>query len=248
MRSGTVIEVVGFEQGPVAVSADSREYFRDGRTEEVCKITALGDRFIVGVTGYAGNGKDFSILGDAREVFESLSPKATKEIGIIFVNAWRDRVLEHVNRELHDGKIEPEVLNQRLANAITVGPNEKGVVTLWAIRISTGSNTAFSDIVTKDQWPQIASFGDNKIAIEAGDPTTEKGREWNRRLHSGAGKLPGNERSTYWSRWLVQFSIENLAPENIGGLQIKTVAGPIDTLTMDRAGNIKWGKHKKKCH
>ena len=203
MQRGTVIDVVGFDQGPVAISADSREYYRDGRVNEVCKIAALGNKLIVGVTGYAGNGNDFSVFESAREVFNSIPEKQreVKELATYFVGLWKDSLLEHVNRELDAGRI-TAVGNTRITNAITIGLNDKGVISEWVIPIyieqSTVRRIAYSPpLEPRDRWPMIGAFGEEKISVEARDATTDRGIQWNRQLSNDANRLPITERSTY---------------------------------------------------
>jgi hypothetical protein len=254
-QSGTVVDIVGFEQGPVAVSADSRQYYRDGRTSAVCKIATLGNKLIVSVTGYAGSGNGFSVLADAREVFNSTpsTQRTVKDFGLKFVELWRDSLLEHINRELDAGRLSPAFTDgPRLLNGIVVGRDEKGLVTFWVIPVSIEQSSdryiaVSRNIETGNRLPLFNALGRQEIAAETYYGKTDRGKAWNRKLWKGSDTLPTNQKSTYWSRWLVQLTVDNWPPESIGNLKIKTVAGPIDTATIDDAGRVKWGKHQAQC-
>jgi hypothetical protein len=254
-KQGTVVVIVGFEQGPVAVSADSLEYFRTGKTDNVCKISTLGNKLIVSGTNYAGNGRDFSVLGNAREVFASFQPEqvALKDFSSKFVTAWKDSLLDHINHELGIGAIDTASLEDgRLMNGIVVGMNDEGLITAWIIHVSVktsgGSHVAFvPTIVMSNHLPLFLAAGHYAIADETYYGTTARGRGWSHKLWEGSDRLPASDKSTYWTRQLIDLTIKNVPFEQIGPRQIKTVGAPIDSVTIDHSGRIKWGRHQVNC-
>jgi hypothetical protein len=254
---GTVVVVFGFEQGPVAVAADSREYRLSGNTDDkTCKINILGNKLIIAASGYSGNGKSFSVLANAREVFAALPPGqlGRKDLSSKFIVAWKDSLLDHINRELEAGTINTASMeDSHLTAGLVVGLDEKNLITAWVIHVEVkkdGSRAvAFvPPLEMSNHLPLFNALGKYTIAGETYYGTTARGREWNRGFWQGSDRLPIDDQSTYWARHLVDVTIDNLPLENIGGHMIKTVGGPIDSVTIDHAGRIKWGRHKPDCH
>jgi hypothetical protein len=253
---GTVIVVFGLERGPVAVAADSQEYRLNGDTDNrVCKIKVLGNKLIIGASGYAGNGRSFSVFANANEVFASLPPSVVSGQMLLskFVLAWRESLVAHINGELEAGTLSAaSFADSHITIGVVVGLDEKGLITSWLIRVETrkeGNRTfAFAPpIEMSNHLPLFNALGKFEIPTETYYETTARGERWNRELWQGSSDLPLKDKSTYLARHLIDLTIKNLPSEKIGNYQIKTVGGPIDSVTIDHAGRIQWGRHKENC-
>jgi hypothetical protein len=258
---GTIVVVIGFRDGPVAVAADSLAYTGNGDTRNICKITTIGDKLIISATGYTGhesNGKwDFSALANAHEEFNRFQRQqiATKNFASKFVDSWKQSLVDKLNQELkvRPDEVTTDSVSDDLMSAIVVGLDENGLISTWIIRmkykkIGTGGIVALSmPVERKFELPYYVAAGKNEIAREAYAATTIRGKKWNHELWEGSAGLPVNQRSTYWTRRLVDLTITNHPSEIIGFHQLKTVGGPIDSLTIDHTGRIRWGEHKPDC-
>lgn len=259
-QHGTILLVIGFKDGPVAVAADSLAYGWNGDTYTVCKIATVGDKLIVAASGYTDritHGKvDFSALASAREVFSRFPKKkvATKNFGPQFIGAWNESLVDKINQQLNyrNSDITAYLPDDNLTSTIVVGVDEKGLVSTWSTGLryrSVGNRkVVFSmPVKTTTELPYEVHSGENDIADEAYHLTTPRGREWNHELWQGSAGLPVDQRSTYWARQLIDLTLRYLPPKTFGVRQVTTVGGPIDSVTIDRAGTIKWGDHKPEC-
>jgi hypothetical protein len=249
-QRGTILLVIGFKDGPVAVAADSLAYGWNGGAQNTCKIATLGNKLIV-----AGK-VDFSALAIAHEVFSRFPSRqaALKNFGSKFIAEWNKALVDRINQQLKQrgSDITKFLPDDNLTSAIVVGIDEKGLVTTWSARLryrSVGNTkVAFSmPVKTATDLPYEVYAGENDIANEAYLRTTPRGQEWNHELWQGSAALPSDQKSTYWARQLISLTLRYLPPRTFGGRQIATVGGPIDSVTIDRTGAIKWGDHKPEC-
>jgi hypothetical protein len=260
VERGTLVVVMAFEDGPVAIAADSLAYNWNGNSQNVCKITTVGDKLVVAASGYTlhtTDGKvDFSALAVAHKVLKMFSKNqiARKSFGSTFATAWNKAFVGELNQQLRlrGSEITTYLPDDGLAATIVVGVDEKGLVTTWSTAIKYKKmgtrDVAFSQPVTAtSKLPYQVPAGELEIDTEAYSGTTPRGRDWLHGLWEGSERLPSDQRSTYWARQLIYLTIDYLPAKTFGGHTFKTVGGPIDSVTIDRNGSIRWGEHKPEC-
>ncbi len=227
-QRGTILLVIGFKDGPVAVVADSLAYGWNGDTHNICKITTVGDKLIVAASGYTfqitHGTVDFSALATAHEVFSRFPQRqaALKNFGFKFIAAWNKSLVDKINQQLkyRGSDITAFLPDDNLTSTIVVGIDEKGLVSTWSTRLryrNVGNRkVAFSmPVKTTTELPYEVHSGENDIANEAYFRTTPRGQEWNHELWQGSAGLPVDQRSTYWARQLIDLTLRYLPPQDL---------------------------------
>lgn len=258
---GTVVVVFATNED-LSVAADSRGII-GGRDvdDNVCKISTLDRKLIIGIAGIMGQfdkGKQiWDALAIAKSTFAGVEKKPTSDIAADMATAWgaalknkftselitrRDQTLDAIR-----GSKEPDVLATGF-----IGGVSGGRFSLWMVKIRFSvARTGYSVRYTTTQYPhpekepELIAFGRGDIAGEAFFATTPRGSEWARQIRLANAAASPRLRNAIAAIRAVELSIKYLPI--MPGHSVIDVGGPIDTVKMARNGTIDWIQRKLAC-
>lgn len=253
---GTIL-VLNAEEGEAAVAADSRGFIGDRELDDMCKISALGNKLIVGVTGHSGyfrNGKvTWDALTIAHQIFRRVSLKATTQnLPLEFANAWGLSLKKQLWIELHSrpsGTL-GVVKDNAYINGLVVGRREGKEILIYVVIVTyrnLGARHIADYQVTPINPPSTLAMGLVDIANEFKEGETERARKWKEELTHEKMNATEQLRIAIPAIGIVNLTIRYSTPQKIGTSLLNAVGGPIDAIKMDRAGNINWIQRKKNC-
>ena len=243
----------GLFDDDIALAADSRAIVGHSYAPNDCKIATIDNKLIITSSGMngrvlTGGHLDYSTFTIAAEVAARFSARevAFNTFGSRFAEAWAVSFGEALQ---HDMDSHPNEATDS-ANGVIVGLSDKGVLGYWFVRwrrVIASDRKTVQHTVTRKDWPGLVLLGEGAIADEAINGSTARGKKWKLDIQAHADKLPADQRNAFFARQFVDLSIRNLPPGTIEGYKVQDVGGPIDSITMDRNGRIKWGEHKPEC-
>lgn len=259
---GTLVVVFGLNDGNISVAADSRGMIGYYANDHTCKIATVGDKLVVAGTGEYGHlshGRwDWTAIATAHRTFDTFSKAefARKDFSTIFVERLMNALVKNFNNELRISpkEVTTSAKNNILWTQIVIGPDEKGTIGEWVTFIKLRNGTTKGSKVAynlptehRGELPVYLAAGETDIANEIFYRKTARGIQWQGEIKAASANLPIGEQSNFIARSFVDYSIRYLPPRVIGVREVQAVFGPIDSLTIDTSGRIRWGEHKAEC-
>jgi hypothetical protein len=216
VKSGTVV-VMAYSQNHVVLEADSRQFNGTTGTYEdsACKLSAFGDKFLFGESGFAGyDGWSGAYL--ARKIVSALSSDSPPNITQTISIAWGNSMQEHLRlvpqNVLNASKVGPE---GELGMAFFVGIENENIE-VRIVTIHTPDRSGFNIKAVKPSMRETAflAIGKNEIFGEfAVHPISQRAiaeiRKWN------LSKLSPGEFDQFKAKRLVELTIKLAKPEDI---------------------------------
>lgn len=256
---GSVVVISISKRGAV-IAADSAEAVGFDQIESVCKVGALGNSFVVALTGISSSttlGNRWRALDLASDAYGKVPKEPAETLQERFAAEWGTQLQFHLEQDFkthHYSKSLLRVLDlkDKLAIGSVVGLTKEHGVKVTTVRIrlkqldSAKAGQTQVDIETTADEVGIKTTGEIGIVMETMAEKTNRGKVWHAQL-TEKSHTSGDDNDAALAIGLVDLTIQHLPPKHVFGQTYRVVAGPIDAIRIASNGRIEWLRRKPAC-